>query len=501
MRTVPEDSLITLDNLPEAYIRFDSEFRCTFVNQAAQILLGNNRAKLLGNRLWDVYPENDGTPIEEGFRRAMAERTVFTFDLHEKSRNRRYSITAMPDSGDSILVRFSDITERLQLENQLRQAQKLESLGRLAGGVAHDFNNLLTVINGYSDLMLKALDPHSPLHSQASEINKAGERAAGLTSQLLAFSRKQVIEARALNVNAIINDTERMLRRLIGEDIEFVTALDPLVGQIMADPGQIHQVIMNLVVNARDAMPNGGKLEITTKNVDVDESAAALHGGRVPGKYVLMTVTDTGIGMDEKILQSAFEPFFTTKEHGQGTGLGLSTVHGIVQQSGGWIRVWSAVGQGTSFDIYLPRIDACPVPDREALATTEVGHGGETVLVVEDQEEVRRLTRTILESYGYHVLEAASGAEAFRFAKAHSGEIHLLLTDVILPGMNGKTLSEHLRILRPKLKVIFTSGYPADVISRRGVLEQDVAYLPKPFSPESLAVKVREVLTGRCTSR
>jgi two-component system, cell cycle sensor histidine kinase and response regulator CckA len=393
-----------------------------------------------------------------------------------------------------------DITKRLQLESQLRQAQKLESLGRLAGGVAHDFNNLLTIINGYSDLMLKTLDPNDPLHSQAFEIHKAGGRAAGLTSQLLAFSRKQVIEPRALNVNAIINDTDRMLRRLIGEDIEFVAALDPLVGQILADPGQIHQIIMNLAVNARDAMPNGGKLEITTKTVDVDESAAALNGDKVPGKYVLLTVTDTGIGMDEKTLQSAFEPFFTTKRYGKGTGLGLSTVYGIVQQSGGWIRVWSAVGHGTSFDIYLPQIDACPIPDREPLATTELVHGGETVLVVEDQGEVRSLTRTILESSGYHVLEAASGDEAFRFAKDYSGEIHLLLTDVILPGMNGKTLSEQLRVLRPNLKVIFTSGYPEDVISRHGVLEHDVAYLPKPFSPESLAVKVREVLAGRSAS-
>ena len=876
MQTVSEDLLITLDCLPEAYIRFDSGLRCTFVNQAAQILLGSNSAKLLGNRLWEVYPENAATPLQEGFRRVMAKRNVFTFEVYEKSRNRRYAITAVPDSSDGILVRFSDITdrqsaerekqqtdsqsrlqgiarnlpgfiyqtyvredgewgvsfadkraadifgidpepletvfkrfaaciapedqerfitsirestrsekdwefegrfikptgetryiqcasrarrlgdetvydgividvtdhrraeqalreseelyrrlfevesdaivlvdnesgqilaanaaaiklygysleellamnrsdlssepdktvrattqmrtfiplrwhrkkdrtvfpveisgsyfdlkgrpvfvsairditdrcvmeealkkseekfsrafqssptalvisdlatqsylevngafeeitgyrreevigrswddlgvwadpanreealrrllndkylrnwefgfrkkdgdvgsgllsadlieingkqcaitatvditERLQLESQLRQAQKLESLGRLAGGVAHDFNNLLTIINGYSDLMLKALDAHSPLHSQASEINKAGERAAGLTRQLLSFSRKQVIEARALNVNAIVNETERMLRRLIGEDIEFVTSLDPLVGQIMADPSQIHQVIINLVVNARDAMPNGGKLEITTQNVDVDESAAALHG-RVPGKYVLITVADTGIGMDEKTLQSAFEPFFTTKAHGHGTGLGLSTVHGIVQQSGGWIRALSAVGKGTSFDIYLPRIDACSFPDREPSATTEVAHGGETVLVVEDQGEVRRLTRTILESYGYNVLEAATGSEALCFAKEHSGEIHLLLTDVILPGMNGRTLFEHLRVLRPQLKVIFTSGYPADVISQRGVLEQDVAYLPKPFSPECLAVKVRGVLAGRSKSR
>jgi CheY-like chemotaxis protein len=368
-------------------------------------------------------------------------------------------------------------------------------VGRLAGGVAHDFNNLLTLINGYSESVLKALRPSDPLYPYAQEIKRAGEHAASLTNQLLTFSRKQVIQPRPLDMSAIVNDAERMLQRLIGEDIELVTTLDPLLGQVMADPDQIHQVIMNLVVNSRDAMPEGGKLEITIKNVDVDEDSMGAHPDVVPGRYVLMNVTDTGIGMDEDTLQSAFEPFFTTKQPGEGTGLGLSTVYGIVRQSGGWIHVRSEVGQGTSFRIYLPRIDAWSVPDRAEADRAKALHGDETVLVVEDNEAVRRLTRTILEAYGYQVIEAANSTEAFAVEKEHSGEIHLLLTDVILPGMNGMALSERLRALRPKLRVLFTSGYTADVIARRGVLQRDVAYLQKPFGPDSLAAKVREVLT------
>jgi two-component system, cell cycle sensor histidine kinase and response regulator CckA len=345
-----------------------------------------------------------------------------------------------------------------------------------------------------------ALHPNDPLFPHAQEIKKAGERAAGLTKQLLAFSRKQVVEPRPMDVNTVVNEAKRMLQRLIGEDIELATTLDPLVGQIMADPGQIDQVIVNLALNARDAMPEGGKLEITTSNVDVDENIVAAHPGAVPGRYVLMTVADTGIGMDEKTLQSVFEPFFTTKEPGKGTGLGLSTVYGIVRQSGGWINVQSEVGQGTSFRIYLPRKDACPLPGLEASTTTKTLRGSETVLVVEDQEDVRRLAKTVLTTYGYHVVEAANGAEALVFANEHSGEIDLLLTDVILPGMNGKEVSERLRALNPRLKVLFTSGYPGDAIARRGIPERDVAYLPKPFSPDSLAAKIREVLTDPTTS-
>jgi len=380
------------------------------------------------------------------------------------------------------LTTVVDITERFRLESQLRQSQKLESVGRLAGGVAHDFNNLLTIINGYSDFILNASRPGDPVYSYAHEIKKAGEHVAGLTKQLLAFSRKQVIEPRPLDINTIVTDAKRMLHRLIGEDIELTTTLDPLLPQVMADPDQIRQVILNLVFNARDAMPDGGRLHIATASVDLDARVVASHPDAVPGNYVVMTITDSGIGMDEKTLQRAFEPFFTTKETGRGTGLGLSTVYGIVRQNGGWIDIRSELGRGTSLSIYLPRLDACPVAERTVSDKPQTAQAGETVLVVEDDGDVRRLTKALLDASGYHVLLAANSSEAFTFEKEYSAEIHLLLTDVILPGMNGKTLADQLRALRPNLKVLFTSGYPADVISRRGVLEPGVAYLPKPFT-------------------
>jgi PAS domain S-box-containing protein len=392
------------------------------------------------------------------------------------------------------ITAIADMTGRLQLEGQLRQAQKLESVGRLAGGVAHDFNNVLTVINGYSDFVLNALGSGDSLYPHLQEIKRAGERGASLTAQLLAFSRKQVVEPRPLDLNAIVNDAERMLQRLIGEDIELDTRLDPLLGQVMADRGQIDQVIMNLVINARDAMPVGGRLEITTQNVELDAGVTAANPEAPPGRYLLLTVTDTGIGMDQHTLQNIFEPFFTTKERGQGSGLGLSTVYGIIRQAGGWIDVQSAVGRGTTFQVFLPRVDACPMPVPPEHETTATLLGSETVLVVEDQKETRKLITIILKAYGYAVLEAANSTEALTVERSYAGEIHLLLTDVILPGMNGKMLSEQLRMRRPRIKVILTSGYTADVISRRGVLERELAYLPKPFTPDSLAAKVREVL-------
>jgi PAS domain S-box-containing protein len=394
------------------------------------------------------------------------------------------------------ITTIADMTARLHLEGQLLQAQKLESVGRLAGGVAHDFNNLLTVINGYSEFVLGALGSGDPLYPQIQQIKKAGERAASLTSQLLAFSRKQVVEPRALNLNAVVNDAKQLLQRLIGEDIELNTRLDSLLEPVMADRGQIDQVIMNLVVNARDAMPTGGRLEITTKNVELDTTMAAANPEARPGKYVLLSVDDTETGIDDRTLPNIFEPFFTTKERGQGTGLGLSTAYGIVRQAGGWIDVQSEVGRGTTFQIYLPQADGVDMRRPAQEQTPEIAHGGETILVVEDAKETRNLTTTILTAYGYQVLEAANGTEALSLEENYAGEIHLLLTDVIMPGMNGKVLSEQLRLRRPSIRVLFTSGYPAEVLSRRGVLEKEIAYLPKPFTPDSLAAKVREVLIG-----
>jgi two-component system, cell cycle sensor histidine kinase and response regulator CckA len=388
-----------------------------------------------------------------------------------------------------------DITDRVRLENDLRQAQKLESVGRLAGGVAHDFNNLLTVINGYSEFLLGAINPQDPLYSPAREIHKAGERAAGLTRQLLAFSRKQIIEPQSLDINTVVQEAGNMLQRLIGEDIELVTSLDPGLGLVLADPDQIHQVVVNLVVNARDAMPDGGTLEIATANVDIDEHTAALHPDAVAGRYVQLKVTDSGVGISEDVLPSIFDPFFTTSEHGKGTGLGLATVYGIVRQSGGWIQVSTMVGHGASFAIHLPRIEGAAALTSEPPAKHSDLQGRETVLAVEDQEEVRNLTIAILKAYGYRVLDAANGADALALIADHPEEIDLLLTDVILPGMNGRELASRVRALNPRVKVLFTSGYTDDVLASRGALEANVAYLPKPFTAESLAAKVREVLS------
>ncbi len=396
---------------------------------------------------------------------------------------------------------IQDVTERkrvegekARLEGELRQAQKLESIGRLAGGVAHDFNNLLTVINGYSGFLLKGLKAGNPLRFYAGEIRTAGERAASLTKQLLAFSRKQVIEPRVLDLNETVRESAPMLQRLIGEDVTLDTRLDGSLGQTMADPDQIHQVIMNLAVNARDAMPEGGRLVIETGNVELNSGdTAAAHPEARPGPYVVMTFTDTGRGMDESVRRQIFDPFFTTKEVGKGTGLGLSTVYGIVRQSDGWIDVSSDVGMGTTFRVYLPRIDAGAVP--EEMATVPAAEGGnETILVVEDQDSVRVFAAAALNQHGYRVLESPDGDDAIALAARHPERLDLLVTDVVLPGMNGKELSERLTKVRPDLKVLFISGYTADVIAERGVLERGVAFLHKPFTPEELAAKVREVL-------
>ena len=384
--------------------------------------------------------------------------------------------------------------EEVRLQLQLAQAQKMESIGRLAGGVAHDFNNLLTVINGYAAFLSKELVVQDPLRRYALEIGEAGKRAASLTSQLLAFSRKRAIMPRAVDVNAVVADAERMLQRLIGEDIELVSSLAPHLGLVMADPDQMHQIILNLAVNARDAMPNGGKFEITTAEVELDETAADAHPDATPGRYVRLTVTDTGTGMTEEVQRKIFEPFFTTKEPGKGTGLGLAMVYGAVRQHDGWIEVKSKLGWGSTFRIHLPCIDAGVAVDEAKLATTNAVHGDETVLVVEDQEAVRRLTKTILEEHGYRVLEAASGAEAHAVARGHAGEIDLLLTDVVMPGMDGRTLSEQLRDLRPNLRVILMSGYAGDLIAHGDTLASGLAYIQKPFVPEELATKVRGVL-------
>ena len=405
-----------------------------------------------------------------------------------------------PDGGTLWHGIISDITERKiaeadreKLAAQLVQAQKMESVGRLAGGVAHDFNNLLTVINGYSGFLLARLATGDPLRTYAESIGKAGERAASLTRQLLAFSRKQVIQPIDLDLNAAVADAVPLLRRLIGEDIELVTRLDPGLGSTSADPGQIAQVIMNLAVNARDAMAEGGTVTIATANLVLTDDDARYHADASPGAFVTMTVTDTGHGMDEATRLRIFEPFFTTKELGKGTGLGLSTVYGIIRQSNGWVDVWSKPGVGTAIRVLLPRIDQAS-PAEPVSSGTHTSRGTETVLLVEDQEAVRAYARAVLIDSGYHVIEAECAEAALELSIRRQTPIHLLLTDIVLPGMNGRALSTHLLAARPGLRVIFISGYSADAISQRGVLAPGAAFLPKPFSPINLTAKIREVL-------
>lgn len=384
--------------------------------------------------------------------------------------------------------------ERERLEEQLRQAQKLESIGRLAGGVAHDFNNLLTVINGYSDFLLEQTQEQDPLQGSLVEIRKAGERAAGLTRQLLAFSRKQVIEPRPVNLNELVLEARKMLGRMVQEDIDIVTDLEPESGQVMVDPGQLHQVLLNLVVNARDAMPGGGRLTLRSSRLHLDAAAASSFPGAIPGPYAVLEVSDTGVGMSEDIQQRVFDPFFTTKGPGEGTGLGLSTVYGIVRQAGGWIRVESRPGMGATFRIGLPLLAQPASQAQSAEPRPGQLEGSETVLVVEDQDEVRKLTLSVLKKFGYQTLEARSGSDALLIAEKQAGPIHLMLTDMVMPGMTGKLLAERLRPTRPEMKVVYMSGYTADVITRQGILEPGIEFIEKPFSPGALARKVRTVL-------
>lgn len=393
----------------------------------------------------------------------------------------------------------TDALEALRnTEKQLVQSQKLEAVGRLAGGISHDFNNLLTVILGYSDISKRNLKEGDPLRRNLEEITKASERAASLTRQLLAFSRKQVMQPKVFDLNTVVTDLEKMLRRMIGEDIELRVSSQSDLGNIKADPVQLEQVIMNMVVNARDAMPKGGKLSIETSNVYLDESYAREHVSVVPGDYVMLAISDTGCGMDEETRLRIFEPFFTTKESGKGTGLGLSTVYGIVRQSGGNIWVYSEEGRGTTFKIYFPRVTAEAEEYKRAAHTSDVPKGSETILLVEDAEWVRTLARQVLETAGYRVLEAGSPETAIKLCENINGDkIDLLLTDVVMPGMSGNDMSKVLLTKQPGMPVLYMSGYTDDAIVQHGVLEAGINFLQKPFSPDALASKVREVLDAR----
>lgn len=458
-------------------------------------LLGyRNRRKLLDSILSQAHSPED---FRESVRALLANSDRVFHQVIECVDGRVFELYSQAQIlGDGITGRiwsFRDVSESRRLESELLRAQRLESVGRLAGGVAHDFNNLLTIIAGHCALLMETTGPDDPMAAGLEEIHKAGERAAGLTRQLLAFSRKQILKPKPLDLNAAVGETERMLRRLIGEDIGLEISLDPSLGTVMADPIQWQQVLMNLAVNARDAMPRGGRLAIETHNLDVKDGETP--SSLPPGRYVMLKVADTGHGMDEEVLRHIFEPFFTTKESGRGTGLGLSTVYGIVKQSGGHIWVESEPGRGASFFIVLPRVDLPAVQPVEIEASGPLLGKG-TILLVEDEFEVRRMAAAILRSCGYDVLEAESGEAALAAARRRPALIDLLLTDVVMPGLNGRELAAHLHALHPGLRILYISGYPDVPSLEAGGRDGAAAYLQKPFTPQRLAAKVREVLTS-----
>jgi two-component system cell cycle sensor histidine kinase/response regulator CckA len=489
------------EGVPVGVYRSTPDGKVLEANPALAQMLGyENASGTLAINTDDVYVDPEGRKKWQ----ARMDESGLVRDFETQARRRdgtliwlRDSARVVRDAQSNVLYYegiLEDITERKQLEEQLRQSQKMEAVGRLAGGVAHDFNNLLTIISGYSDLLLDTLPGQERSRAHVEEIRKAGTRAATLTRQLLAFSRSQVLAPQVLDLNAVVTNVDKMLRRLIGEDVDLVAILGEKLGSVRADPGQIEQVIMNLAVNARDAMPQGGKLTIETSNASLDAAYARTHATVVPGEYVMLAVSDTGIGMDAHTQAHIFEPFFTTKEKGKGTGLGLATVYGIIKQSGGYIWVYSEPGMGATFKIYLPRVEKSSPEAGGGKAAESPAKGHETILLVEDEPALRAMVRSVLESKGYKVLEARHGEDALVVTELHRGPIDLLLTDVVMPGMSGRELAEHLVSANPKTKVLYMSGYTDDAIVHHGVLGSDMAFLQKPFSPDSVVRKVREVL-------
>ena len=480
-------------------------------NKGAKVIFGYEEEEVRGKPLTLLMPERYREAHLQGVKRVQATGesrvigTTVELDGLKKDGSEfplELSLATWRTMGEtfySAIVR--DITERKRAEvalqkteAQLRQAQKVESIGQLAGGIAHDFNNLLTVINSYSDMLLSEIEYHNPLHHGLAEIKEAGYRAATLTHQLLAFSRQQVLKPKVLDLNAVVENIMKLLRRLIGENINLSICPAPNLGRVKADRGQIEQVIMNLTVNARDAMPQGGQLTIETTNIELADTVSRNQGSMLSGSYVMLTVNDTGCGMDAHTQARVFEPFFTTKEPGRGTGLGLSTAYGIVKQSGGYIDFSSEVGKGSMFRIYLPQVEDEVEPSEPAHACPEVLRGTETILLVEDDETIRAVGQTILQRHGYTILKAGDAKEALHLAGKHQGPIHLLFTDVVMPGLSGPELAECLRSIRPDTKVLYTSGYTDKVRTQHNLMGLSNAFLQKPFTPESLTRKVRAVL-------
>ncbi len=496
------------ENANDVIFSVDLNGNFTDVNQAALSLFGYSREEALRmNFIQVVSPEQVEIARRLlGERSIGAPRTIHELDcLTKEGRLARFEISSRPLVEEGNVVGLQgiarDVTARRKLEAELLQAQKMEAVGRLAGGVAHDFNNLLTAITGFSDLLAMSLDPADVRRRNVDEIKKAADRAANLTRQLLAFSRKQIMQPRVLNLNDVVREIDKMVRRLIGEDVDVRADLDPVLGSIKADPGQIEQVIMNLVVNSRDAMPRGGRLLLQTSNIKLEEASENRPKITPPGNYVLFIVADSGVGMDKDIQAHMFEPFFTTKEPGKGTGLGLATVFGIVKQNGGYISVESTVGKGTAFRLYFPRVDEQP---EKNVAPSELNRssldGNESVLLVEDDDAIRELVESVLRMRGYTVLSADRPERAVELFNQNKNTIALMLSDVIMPRTSGVELAQQLQDLKPDLKVLLISGYTDDALAHHGVLEKDLPLLPKPFTPDALAGKVREILNGPARS-
>ena len=495
-----------LEAAPDAMVVVNQGGEIVLLNVRAEKQFGYRRDELLGQQVKNIIPEGFAERLVADSTRSTAEALAQQIGTGIELYGRRKDGGDFPieimlsplESAEGILVTAAirNITERKHLEQMFRQAQKMEAVGQLAGGVAHDFNNLLGVILGYSELLLERLGLNDSERKDIEEIRKAGVRAALLTRQLLAFSRKQVLQPKVLDLNMVVAGAEKLLQRLIGENIELLVVLNPALGRVKADSGQLEQIIMNLAVNSRDAMPEGGKLTIETSNAELDEQYAAQHASTLPGPHVMLAVTDTGCGMDAKTKAHIFEPFFTTKEFGKGTGLGLATVYGIVKQTGGSVWVYTEPGIGTTFKIYFP----CVGPVLEIVSPSDkvekVDRGSQTILIVEDDAALLQVTRRSLEEVGYAVLAARAPLEAIQISESHQGPIHLMVTDVIMPGMSGDQLASHLSAMRPEMKVLYVSGYTDNAILHHGILEPGLAFLQKPFSPKALARKVGEVLTA-----
>jgi two-component system cell cycle sensor histidine kinase/response regulator CckA len=496
--------IAAIEQTTDAVIILDTRNVIRYVNPAFERVSGWSRDEALGRLFPSVFGDRQEAELERILAAVVAGEKVWRGRLANRRKNGELytvdlSLSPIRDKAGTVVSCVSvqrDITEELELEERFRQAHKMEAVGRLAGGVAHDFNNLLTAILGYANILSSQLPASAPEQSDVSQIRRAAERAAALTRQLLAFSRKQVFQPQVINLNAVVRDMERMLRPVIGEDVEVATELDERLGPVKADPGQIEQVIMNLAINARDAMPNGGRLTLSTRNEDIGEKRASRHAGLERGAYAVLSVTDTGTGLSPEVLPHLFEPFFTTKEEGKGTGLGLATVYGIVKQSGGHIEAVSREGQGTAFVIRLPRLSGEAVPAASLDDGGTAVRGTERILLVEDNVMVNDLIQKVLAHHGYDVMVAAHPSQALSIAADEARRIDLLITDMVMPGMGGRELAEKITARRAGLKVLFISGYTDTSFMYEGAREPGRAFLQKPFSPRALARTVREVLDG-----